>query len=583
MTNANTLNNEEHLESPLREAVEAVCAEQVPDEVLQRAIVRALNIPTGSVAPPPNELSKRRGRSVRRHWLGLAAGAAAVLMVAVIWHLGNRSVLADVVEAVSKKTWLHAQGQGPNGIAIEMWYSPKHGIIAMQQGTAATQETLFVNLRQNSLEFCKKDVAGIRLLSRLPIDKEQQKQFSSGESTLNSLFFGRPLQGAAAEELEITGHTEQTIHDGDDIFIEHRFTTRVAGNEQPTETVLRVDPKTELPVSWESTIGKTQVFSCRVDYPATGPQTIYALGIPRDVEILDQTPSPDQERILAALKTGRTGFDSYRAVVVESNSADHHANGSQVYQVWRQGLKWRVEQLRQPVRLGPGPHADEVPEGEEPRSWWLERGYEWAKMPQSVSDGTQEIRLESIRVQPRQPDPSNRRYILIASYKPVATNTFRPRTTDPQPRDYRIMPEFHAYPFLFGAGIWGFQINVDAHPTEGPPRTVLVDSRKKSPSKLPGRIRGARYWVDPSRGYVIQQTQWLKTGQTDQSRGGRVEMEELAVSPSGLWYPGVVRELQNSVNLDDGTTNDTFLRFYVDFDAKIPDELFDVHSWGPIE
>ncbi|TWU12919.1 hypothetical protein CA54_17450 [Symmachiella macrocystis] len=581
MTNANALNNEEHLESPLREAVEAVRAEQVPDEVLQRAIVRALDIPSVSVAPP--ERSRHRGRWVPRRWLGFAVGTAAVVMVAFIWHLGNRSVLADVVKAVSNKTWLHAQGQGPNGVAIEMWYSPKHRIIAMRQGRKEVAETLFANVGQDTIEFYKKDGAGNPLLSRLPIDKDQRKQFSSGESTLNSLFFGRPLQGAAAEELEITGHTEQTIHDGDDIFIEHRFTTRVAENKQPTETVLRVDPETELPVAWESKIGKTRVFSCRVDFPATGPQTIYALGIPRDVEVLDQTPSPDQERILAALKTGRTEFDSYRAVVVESNSADHHANGSLVYQVWRQGLKWRVEQLRQPVRLGQGPHADEVPEGEEPRSWWLERGYEWEKMPESVSDGTQEIRLEKIKVQPRQPDPSNPRYILIVSYKPVATNTFRPRTTDPRPRDYRIMPEFHAYPFLFGAGIWGFQINVDAHPTEGPPRTVLVDSRKKSPSKLPGRIRGARYWVDPSRGYVVQQTQWLKTGQADQSRGGRVEMEELAVSPSGLWYPRVVRELQNSVNLDDGTTNDTFLRFYVDFEAEIPDELFDVNNWGPIE
>ncbi len=60
-------------------------------------------------------------------------------------------------------------------------------------------------------------------------------------------------------------------------------------------------------------------------------------------------------------------------------------------------------------------------------------------------------------------------------------------------------------------------------------------------------------------------------------------MREFSLSPSGLWYSGVVREVQNSVNLDDETSSDTYLRYYVDFEAKIPDELFDVHKWGQIK
>lgn len=59
-------------------------------------------------------------------------------------------------------------------------------------------------------------------------------------------------------------------------------------------------------------------------------------------------------------------------------------------------------------------------------------------------------------------------------------------------------------------------------------------------------------------------------------------MGEFALSPSGLWYPGLVRFVQNAI-LSDGIRSDTYIRFYVDFEAEVPDELFDVHKWGPIK
>ncbi len=60
-------------------------------------------------------------------------------------------------------------------------------------------------------------------------------------------------------------------------------------------------------------------------------------------------------------------------------------------------------------------------------------------------------------------------------------------------------------------------------------------------------------------------------------------MLELGVSPSGLSYPVVVRQVENVVPLGTGGKSDTYLRFYVDFDAEVPDELFEVSKWGPIK
>jgi hypothetical protein len=406
--------------------------------------------------------------------------------------------------------------------------------------------------------------------------------FASQERALEMLFFGDPSKAFQGQRQELVRHAQKTVREGEKNFVEHHFVTKVVGNEQPMETVLRIDSDSKLPVSWESKIGKTLVFACKVDFPVRGPQTIYAMGVPQDAQVLDQTPSDDLKQILAAWNAGRTRFDSYRAVVVESSSADHRASGRDVYQVWRKGLKWRVDQLRMPPRLGPGPFADEVPAGVDPTAWWLQRGATWEPIPRTVSDGAVEIRLEPIYAEPRQPDPNNPRYGLIKHLQPHRTSAFSIAAGDPRPAyDDRIMPEFHAYPFLHGLENWGYQTTVHPHPASGPEGTMLIESLRKNPPKASGRIRGARYWADPARNHLVKQVQWLKTGEPENTSKGVVEMGELALSPSGLWYPRLVREVQNSVNLDDGTTGDTYLRFYVDFEAEIPDDLFDVQLWGP--
>ena len=76
--------------------------------------------------------------------------------------------------------------------------------------------------------------------------------------------------------------------------------------------------------------------------------------------------------------------------------------------------------------------------------------------------------------------------------------------------------------------------------------------------------------------------QSLKTGQGEDSKQGLVEMKQLTLSPSGLWYPVVVRHVKN-VHNNNGRSEDSYTRYYLDFDAEIPDTLFDVHEWGTIE
>ena len=557
MSKNGTLHDGDRLESPLREAVDAVCAEAIPDEVVERAVTRALQLATPPTCRVKSSRPSRRWFLAARRWALLAAGVAAVLAVAIFWSHSADSALADVIEAVTKQAWMRATGKGPNGVDIVMWYSPRDGIIAAHQGKVVT----YVNVPQETIEVYEDVGEGSSFLARLPIEGKQKKLFASQEQRFQALFFGNPIKAFEEGTHEVVSYSKKTVRDGDATFIEHRLTSKGVGDTEPLVTVLRVDPQTQLPVSWKSMIGDRQLFSCKVEYPADGPRSVYAMGVPSDVKIVDQAPNDDLKRILAAWKTGRTRFDSYRAVVVESTFAEHRAGGWLIYQVWRKGDKWRIERLRTPPDMKSYGGKDVVPADADPKTWWLASGQKWGKMPLVVSDGAVEIKLEYVFAEPRRKDPNNPMYILIESLKPERTNTFRGPSDDPQPREIGLAPNLEVYPALSGRGGWSFSTTVDPRPTSGPEGTVLVENLERNPSKLPGRPRGARYWADPARGYAVRQMQWLKTGQADDSQKGLVEMQQLALSPSGLWYPRVVRHVKN-VHNDDGKTSDSYSRYY---------------------
>lgn len=580
MNSGDSLSDEDRLQSPLHEAVGAVCAETIPDQVVERAVTRALELATPSKCRVECSRPHRQPWLVAaRRWTILAAGAAAVVAVVVFWNHSPNSVLADVVDAVAKQAWMRATGKGPNHSDVEIWYSPRDGIIATRQG----KDLIYINLRQETIEVHEHAEEGKSFLARLPIESEQRELFASQEQTFQALFFGNPTNAFRGGSRQVASHTKKTVREGNAAFIEYRLTSKATGNAKPMETVLRVDPETQLPVSWKSMIDNTQLYSCQVEYPAEGPQSVYAMGVPRGVKIVDQAPSADLKRILAAWRAGRTRFDSYRAVVVESRFSDHRAGGFLIYQVWRKGLKWRIELLHTPSNLRRSNVKDLVPDDADPKTWWLACGRNWKKMPKNVSDGTIEIRLKHIPAEPVQEDPENPRYMLITSVEPERTNAFDVSTDDPRPDRVDLMPEFDVYPMLSGRGGWLYQTTIDPQPTSGPEGTLLVESLNRNPSKLPGRFRGARYWADPACGYVVRQMQWLETGKADDSMHGLVEMQQFELSPSGLWYPLVVRHAKNYGRLDDGEMSDTYSRYYLDFEADIPDELFDVHQWGPIE
>ena len=87
-----------------------------------------------------------------------------------------------------------------------------------------------------------------------------------------------------------------------------------------------------------------------------------------------------------------------------------------------------------------------------------------------------------------------------------------------------------------------------------------------------------RFWVDTNRGYLVMRSEQVVTldGKEELIRG--TVIEDVIQSPQGDWYPTVVRWLKCVVSGGkplDGDAGDEVIRYYYDFDAEMPDSLFE--------
>ena len=76
---------------------------------------------------------------------------------------------------------------------------------------------------------------------------------------------------------------------------------------------------------------------------------------------------------------------------------------------------------------------------------------------------------------------------------------------------------------------------------------------------------------------MIVRKEWFKVSQPNTTTGAS-EVVEATTTPQGLWYPTVIRNIGNSYILEDGIRGDTYHRYFLEFDAELPEELFDPKS-----
>jgi hypothetical protein len=86
---------------------------------------------------------------------------------------------------------------------------------------------------------------------------------------------------------------------------------------------------------------------------------------------------------------------------------------------------------------------------------------------------------------------------------------------------------------------------------------------------------GHRFWLDPQRDYIVMRWEMaMRDGTGKETISDGYIVEETAQSPQGVWYATKIRRM-NAVHHQDGTESDQIYHIYVDFDADLPDGLFE--------
>ncbi len=566
MSNHQYSDDRHDLESPLASAVQAVLAETLPGEAVSRVMDRASRLEmtlSGSLSPanePKANIRKRSpGRILAWSALGAVSTAASILLALLLFWNSTSVSWAEMLAAVGSRPWVHGTrtySDGQRSATAEFWVSTAHHSAAFKFGDQQQFEDAEtgISLQYDAKEGAIYRVPSLRLgegfytagnlpglLARLILDKADSRD----------LFYG---------ERVIKAERHQEEHDGKQ-WLDYLIHLERIGNASLNRTVrIRLNRATQLPELCEERQANGAMAVTRFDYPDSGPQNIYDLGVPKTAKLIDRIPKGDLARIVAAQRAGRKPFDAYDAIVVQYTEGartnyDDLMNLS-VRRVRRKGGRYRVDQLliAKQGLVVPAPGTDM-------QRWWKENRDRYWSVPQLICDGDTAYFYKMLddRI------ASGKKPIL--SVVEYAQSPIRLPTDDSPVEWPQLMPEQCSRPHLWTSDK-AREFDVDAEAKDGPQGAVRVIVKEKSEPRS-GEL--FRYWFDPNRDYVLQKeisavfdhrTNKLAYLDTE-------EYDEFVQSPSDKWYPQRVRRTTSNGPRMKGVTG-----FFLDFETAMKDDLF---------
>ena len=575
------------LSGVLLESVEEILREPIADEDVAQALARARQL----------ALVTARGRlHLSRRFLVAVAVAVTIVVAVVLLSRDSNPVAsvawADVVEAVAKKPWLHYVSTWPDGTKREGWYSanravegnhympsrPMHGI-EEYTWTDFTRET-----RTYYFPHANTIVDGTVPKK----DWEEHKFFSAAWMTA---FLSGDAGGAIrAGHYEVVGQQQQTLMEEGKRCLAYRFRwrdTNFEGVQSATQFVIVVDQHTRLPFRLDmiTESDAKPIHFERFDYPAAGPDDIYAVGVPKTAKIVDCSLRPDVVQLATATVAAGCREDVRFSALVVRSFQDSHSG----YRVWKQGLRSRIDSSTG-LLVRP---SDQLPSNEaDLAGWWRRKADKVSFELSRLFDGKWHWEYSTKTRRPKQAeidagaDKDSR--ILVSTAK---------KRLLPWPRDYYWEAEplcYMGHPTNFddwlpsGLPIYHCSFgaywlaSVDSKPKQGPLDTVLLELRNpvwKLDNSKEGRWgvpQVLRFWIDPERDYLVMRCDELISREGKEEMIGGFAIEGLTQDRRKRWFPTVVHQLVHVLPPDSRKDlEDEILRFYYDFDSPIPDSLFE--------
>lgn len=510
--------------------------------------------------------------------LALAAGIVLVIWLGRIWtDFGIQKAWAQVAVRMRSKQWVHGVAKGPDNKSVEIWLSPSQLIAATRiPNTVIT----FGDFRARVLrEYNPSE----KVISLCPLGAADLGKFRLVADAFDLISEKQDL--AQLNRAELIAQSRRDVKEDGSTWTEIEFTLRRRpGQEDTTRLVFRIDPATQLPtaMSYAVTAKKTAdrpnatqtaqpAFEKRfnLDYPATGPADIYALGVPKDAIIVDCGATADVQLLVKAIENGRPKFDRYTAIVVPKFPTERwwdSYNG--FYRVYRKGDRWRVDQCwpspeaTEKRHFAPGP-ADDTDHAK----WWLAEAQNRFFFPLQIFNGNElygyEYDIEKVTTDAH----GDRRPVLTSGPQ---TESFPPSMSNS--RWFNVMPELVGRPLL-GIPSPHLTVNLDVHPNSGPSGTVLLTTKSIKAASIHGGTSDVgtnRYWVDPSRNYLVMRWEVIGLKDGKETLSFASQILKTGVTSQGQYYPQEAR-FGTGANPE----NDQVFHFYIDFDADVPDALFD--------
>ncbi len=531
----------------------------------------------------------------RRAWLGVSAAAAATIAVAAViwWSLLPRVSLADVAATVLQQPWIHARGTDPQGTTNEFWYSPTKDV-------SAWHDNDWIEYRDHRLRIYYAYDLHDKILYRVPESvRRGEEQFASLIASLRILLQSKqpvdnPLErlGIPLNEqkrLEVVKQEVKKVKQDDREWLDYHLTVMVHDNKPPEpgqiQWLFRVDSKTELlrlvrfEGDWN---GQHKVVDENFDYPEKGPADVYDLGVPKTAKVVDRVPANELARILETLRAGRERMDNYRAVLVARMEGTWRPQTFPEI-IYRKGNKFRRDTA---IWIDPSSLRDpkiKWPQGDKGAGdWWKQRvaGHCFL-LPMNINHGSTDYTINSRCVT----DPDGSVHTEITG---VNKREDRGRPGEIYPALYSWMPEFACRPPM-GIPQETMDPVIEPNPTEGPADTILLRVRRMGQKPPPVRNDAGkllpstdawRYWLDPARDYVVVRWDMVTSDLSGKESLDSEIIDKMARSPQGTWYATQIRN-KGAIGIpSEGKSYDQIIDIYVDFNANLPDSLFEPPAVG---
>lgn len=283
-------------------------------------------------------------------------------------------------------------------------------------------------------------------------------------------------------------------------------------------------------------------------------------------------------RILESHRASLQRMDDYRAVFVEDCEFGW-SSSNRLMVMYRKGNKFRTDTdivwaFSKRPRIAP------LNEGEDIDAWWRNHAKDLVLVPSYINLGPIEYNIDRRFVT----DPDGSQYVEIGKARKQKNCC---NLGQPWPAYWSCTPEFACRPPL-GLPSETAEIMFETNPTEGPAGTILLNRRDPARQRPPIRNKQGqlippavawRYWFDPAREYAVVREDLIVKEESGDLTPHTTIIEKMAQSPNGVWHATRIRR-KRAIGYPDGKRRDQVNDLYLDFNADLPDSLFDLPAKG---